>query len=100
MRIKLLSKTLFTTDHNYNDSYLANSPRANQTNFQHSRTRTKNLSPKSSHRNDQQNNSNHRNTSVSLGRQTEQISPPHRHRAQPSLHPRPQPLTTDPTAAI
>src|SRR3954447_23889473 len=32
-RKNLLSKTLFTTDHNHNDSYLSDSPRVNQTNF-------------------------------------------------------------------
>jgi len=71
MRKKLLSKTLFTTDHNHNDSCLANSPRAIQIDFQHSRARAKNFSPKSSHRIDQRNNTKRRDPAVSVSRQAE-----------------------------
>jgi hypothetical protein len=54
-RKNLLSKTLFTTNHNHNDSCLSNSPRAKQINFQESRARNKDFSPTSSRRIDQQN---------------------------------------------
>jgi hypothetical protein len=76
---------LFTTDRNHNDSYLSNSPRAIQTNFQHSRARQKYFSPGSSCHNDQRNNTGTRNTFVSVGRQAEQISTP--------FHPPPKPIT-------
>ncbi len=73
-RKNLLSKTLFTsfaTDHNHNDSCLSNSPRAKQTNFQHSRARKEYFPLPSSRRIDQRNNTSLRGTSISVRRQPE-----------------------------
>jgi hypothetical protein len=77
-RKKLLSKTLFTTDHNHNDSYLSNSPRTKQSNFQHSRTRQKFFSQASSHRIDQRNNTGCRGVVLGVGRKAGSISVPFR----------------------
>jgi hypothetical protein len=65
---------LFKTDRNHNNSYLSNSPRAIQTNFQHSRAHKKYFSRQGSRRIDQRNNTTRRNESFNIERQREQIS--------------------------
>jgi hypothetical protein len=67
--MNLLSKTLFTTNRNLNDSFLSNSPRAIQTNFQHSRACRKLFSQISSRRIDQRNNSSARDAFDGVGGQ-------------------------------
>jgi hypothetical protein len=85
--MNLLSKTLFTTNRNHNDSYLSNLPRAIQTNFQHSLARKKLFSQISSRRIDKRNNSTPRDDSPRVGRLSEQnftpASAPEHHRPWP-----------------